>query len=88
MTDYLDYKENLAFKPMSEDDLNEQNRQSDVLISALEKCQLLEKQLGIAMMGIRDIQRIILINNGRLGECHREYKEAQKILKRIEELGK
>jgi hypothetical protein len=80
--EYIEYQNEIT----SADDLNKQGRKSDVLIEALNKCQVLEKQLGIAMMGIRDIQRIILINNGRLGECHREYKEAEKILKRIEEV--
>lgn len=82
--EYIEYQNEIT----SADDLNKQGRKSDVLITTLEKCQLLEKQLGIAMMGIRDIQRIILINNGRLGECHREYKLAEKILKKIEELNK
>lgn len=82
--EYIEYQNETT----SADDLNKQGRKSDVLITTLEKCQVLEKQLGIAREGIRDIQRIILINNGRLGECHREYKEAEKILKRIEELGK
>ena len=77
---------NQNFIPTSADDMNEQKRKSTVLIYALEKCQILEKQLGIAREGIRDIQRIILINNGRLGENTREYKQAEKILKRIEEV--
>lgn len=50
MSDYNDYKENLAFPPIgSQDDLNEQGRQSDVLIAALEKCEKLEIQLGIVI---------------------------------------
>ena len=48
-SDYLDYENNLAFAPTSADDLNEQKRESDVLISALEKCEKLEKQLNIAV---------------------------------------
>ena len=40
-----DYKDNLAFQPIgSQDDLNEQGRQSDVLIKAIEKCEKLEKE--------------------------------------------
>lgn len=39
---------NLAFAPKSADDLNEQKRQSEVLIKAIEKCEKLEKQLKIA----------------------------------------
>lgn len=48
-SDYIDYENNLAFAPTSADDLNEQKRQSEVLISALEK---LEKQLKIATEGL------------------------------------
>lgn len=49
MSDYHNYKENLAFPPIgSQDDLNEQGRKSDVLIKAIEKCEKLEKQLKIA----------------------------------------
>ena len=33
----------------SQDDLNEQGRQSDVLIQAIEKCEKLEKQLNIVL---------------------------------------
>lgn len=44
-----DYQNNLAFAPTSADDLNEQHRQSDVLIEALNKCEKLEKQLKIAV---------------------------------------
>lgn len=39
-----DYENNLAFDPTSADDLNEQGRQSEVLIKALEKCEKLEKE--------------------------------------------
>ena len=80
--EYIEYQNEIT----SADDLNKKGRQSDVLIEALNKCQVIEKQRGIAREGIRDIQRLILINNGRLGECHREYKLAEKILKRIEEV--
>lgn len=41
-----DYKNNLVFEPKSADDLNKQERQSDVLISAIERCERLEKQLN------------------------------------------
>jgi hypothetical protein len=47
-----DYVDNLVFAPTSADDLNEQKRQSEVLISALEKCEKLEKQLKIAIEGL------------------------------------
>ena len=44
-----DYENNLAFDPTSADDLNEQGRQSDVLIKALEKCEKLRTQLNIVL---------------------------------------
>ncbi len=54
MSDYHDYKENLAFPPIgSQDDLNEQGRDSEVLIKAIEKCEKLEKQLDIAVKCLR-----------------------------------
>ena len=55
MSDYLDYENNLAFDPTSADDLNEQGRQSEVLVAALEKCEKLEKQLKIAINVLEDI---------------------------------
>ena len=48
-----DYDNNLAFEPKSADDLNKQERQSDVLISAIERCEKLEKQLKIAIKALR-----------------------------------
>lgn len=45
MSDYLDYENNLAFDPTSADDLNEQGRQSEVLVAAIEKCKELEFKL-------------------------------------------
>ena len=47
-----DYDNNLAFAPTSADDLNKQERQSDVLISAIERCEKLEKQLEIAVKAL------------------------------------
>ena len=37
----------------SADDLNEQKRQSDVLIKAIEKCEMLEKKLEIAVDALK-----------------------------------
>lgn len=51
-SDYLNYEENLVFPPQeikSQDDLNTQCRQSEVLIKALDKCKSLEIQLGIVI---------------------------------------
>jgi hypothetical protein len=39
----------------SADDLNEQKRDSEVLVAALEKCEKLEKQLKIAESWLREI---------------------------------
>ena len=47
-----DYENDLVFPPQeikSQDDLNTQCRQSDVLIKALDKCKSLEIQLGIVI---------------------------------------
>lgn len=41
----------------SADDLNEQKRESDVLISAIEKCEKLEKQLEIAVEALETISK-------------------------------
>ena len=51
-----DYDNNLAFAPTSADDLNEQGRQSDVLISAIERCEKLEKQLKIAIEALESLR--------------------------------
>ena len=42
----------------SADDLNEQKRESDVLISAIEKCEKLEKQLKIAVEALDSLRGI------------------------------
>ena len=51
-----DYDNNLAFEPTSADDLNKQERQSDVLISAIERCEKLEKQLKIAIKALESLR--------------------------------
>lgn len=53
-----DYENNLAFPPQeikSADDLNEQKRQSEVLIAALEKCEKVEKKLKVAVKYLKMI---------------------------------
>ena len=47
-----DYENNLVFESKSADDLNKQERQSDVLISAIERCEMLEKKLEIAVKSL------------------------------------
>ena len=51
-----DYENDLVFEPKSADDLNKQERQSDVLISTIEKCERLEKQLKIAVEALESLQ--------------------------------
>ena len=53
-----DYENNLLFEPKSADDLNKHERQSDVLISAIERCEKLEKE-------------IIALKKEYQAECHR-----------------
>ena len=52
-SDYLNYEENLVFPPQeikSQDDLTTAgSRQSDVLVSAIEKCEKLRTQLNIVL---------------------------------------
>lgn len=46
----------------SQDELNPCNdghRSSDVLVATIEKCERLQKQLDIALNGLKDIQRRI-----------------------------
>lgn len=40
-----DYENDLVFPPKSADDLNEQRRESDVLVTAIEKCEKLEQEV-------------------------------------------
>ena len=75
----------------SQDDLNTCNdgkRSSDVLVATIEKCERLQKQLDIALNGLKDIQRRIMIDNRTYGECHTTYKLAQATLDEIKELEK
>lgn len=77
---------NLAFTPKSADDLNEQHRQSDVLIEALNKCEKLEKQLNVAMNALFDIETMgferYLMNNVSL--MRQVAQEARKQIKELE----
>ena len=79
-SDYLDYENNLAFAPKSADDLNEQKRESEVLIKAIEKCEKLEKQLKIAKKGLTELKNY--------GDGNRDCEIATKCLKQIKELDK
>ena len=97
MSDYHDYYENLAFPPKSADDLNEQGRQSDVIIATIEKCQKLEKQLKIAIEALSRYANSsdwwdcesngavqFVLNEGGFEDYG--YKIAQEAIKQIKEL--
>ena len=75
-----DYENNLAFEPKSADDLNEQGRQSDVIIATIEKCERLEKQLKIAIEGL-----MMILNDG---DDYWDKCQAQYYLTQIKELDK
>lgn len=75
----------------SQDDLNTCNdgkRSSDVLVATIEKLEQTQKRLDVALNGLKDIQRRIMIDNGTYGECHTTYKLAQATLDKIKELEK
>ena len=87
-----DYDNNLAFEPKSADDLNKQERQSDVLISAIERCEKLEKQLKIAIKALEsyandelwsDTSEELFFFDGCF--CSNGYQLAQDALKQIGE---
>ena len=75
-----DYENDLVFPPKSADDLNKQERQSEVLIKAIEKCEKLEKQLKIAKRGLIEIKIY--------GDGIRDCDIADMYLKKIKELNK
>ena len=54
-----DYENDLVFPPQeikSQHELSEQGRQSDVLITAIERCEKLEKQLKIAVEALESLR--------------------------------
>ena len=101
MNNAPDYENNLAFAPISADDLNEQGRQSEVLVSAIERCERLEKQLFVATCALKNYANEMNWFNfyeedGDDSEEHIEalyfadygYKTAQQALEQIKELDK
>jgi hypothetical protein len=80
----------------SQDDLNPCNdgkRSSDVVLSAVEKCERLQKQLEIAVkcLEIYALENIVAISKD--GSCKMEFKSgsynrAKKALQQIKELNK
>lgn len=76
----------------SQDDIKKpENRSSDVLIKAVEKCEKLEKQLEIAIEGLKDIKSMTferyLMANG-WGAVNQMRKHAKNTLNHIKELDK
>ena len=96
-----DYENDLVFPPKSADDLNKQERQSDVLISTIDKCEMLEKQLFVAKCALENYANEMNWFNiyeeyEDDSEEHIEalyfadygYKKAQEALRKIKELDK
>lgn len=65
----------------SQDDLNEGKRSSEVLIATIEKCEILQKQLDIAVNALN-----LFANSNRLDFAYIQY--SQDTLKQIKELKK
>ena len=80
-----DYENDLVFPPKSADDLNEQRRQSDVIISAIEKCAKLEKQLKIAVEALESLRTEKTVIDKVTGDVYYIWDYA---LMQIEELDK
>lgn len=73
----------------SADDLNEQKRQSDVLIKAIEKCEKLKKQLKIAVEVLDFISTFTIIPDDNTEEqVSTVYRLSSNALNQIEELDK
>ena len=76
----------------SQDDLNQPEKHStDVLVAAIEKCKKLEKQLKIAIDGLKDIKSMTferyLMANG-WGAVNQMRKHAENTLNHIKESDK
>ncbi len=78
-----DYENDLVFPPKSADDLNKQERQSDVLIAAIERCEMLEKQLEIAVKALRLYSN--LRGDGTVSNYESVAKSALKEIKELDE---
>ena len=76
-----DYENNLVFEPKSADDLNKQERQSEVLLSAIERCEMLEKKLEIAVKALEFYEKPFAC-------FHPDYNIAQHHKKASEDLAK
>ena len=82
-----DYENDLVFEPKSADDLNKQERQSDVLISAIERCEKLEKQLKIAVEALEFYEKPFACFHPEYNVAQ-HHKKAAEALAKIKELDK
>lgn len=80
-----DYENNLVFAPTSADDMNKQERQSEVLISAIERCEKLEKQLKIAVEALKSLRAERTVIDKATGDVYYIWDYA---LEQIKELDK
>ena len=80
-----DYDNNLAFEPTSADDLNKQERQSDVLISAIERREKLEKQLKIAVEALESIRTEKTVIDKVTGDVYYIWDYALEQIKELDE---
>ena len=78
--------ENLVFKPKSADDMNKQERQSDVLISAIERCEILEAENQQLKKLLRECRDKIIsdLDNARLCESSVDIEDFEYLLNRID----
>ena len=87
MSDYENYNDNLAFEPKSADDLNKQERQLEVLVAALDKCEMLEKQLKIAVEVLEFYEKPFACFHPEYNIAQ-HHKKAAEALEKIKELDK
>ena len=82
-----DYENDLVFPPKSADDLNKQERQSEVLISAIERCEKLEKKLEIAVRALEFYEKPFACFHPEYNIAQ-HHKKAAEALRKIKELDK
>lgn len=70
----------------SADDLNEQKRESDVLISAIEKCEKLEKQLKIAVEALKSLRTEQTVIDKATGDVYYIWDYALRQIKELDEV--
>ena len=75
----------LVFEPKSADDLNKQERQSDVLISTIERCEMLEKKLEIAIEALKFYEKpfVCFYADYNIAQHHKKAAESLAKIKEI-----